>query len=245
MNRGKPAPCSCRSLCLADAVIGMQIDFLVLDDSPQALDKNIVSPRALAVHADRDAVVGQQRPTLAPVRCPGCCRGALPPSSMQTRDMKRTALYTRVSTDRQQQEQTIESQLLELKKQIARSGNVLVKEYIDDGYSGAELMRPGLRQLLEDAKSNSFKVIYFLGHERIARDVAHQILIVDELQKYSKQIIVSGKEDVNKPDDKLTLTVFGGVAEFERAKIMVRMRRGKLRRLRMGQLIPVVPLYFA
>src|SRR5262249_56832990 len=97
MNRGKPAPCSCRSLCLADAVIGMQIDLLVLDDSPQALDKNIVSPRALAVHADRDAVVGQQRPTLAPVRCPGCCRRPLPPSSMQTPDMKPTAFVTQVA----------------------------------------------------------------------------------------------------------------------------------------------------
>src|SRR5262245_29838483 len=45
--------------CLADAVIGVQIDFLVLDGSPEALDEDVVSPCALAVHADRDAVVDQ------------------------------------------------------------------------------------------------------------------------------------------------------------------------------------------
>jgi site-specific DNA recombinase len=151
--------------------------------------------------------------------------------------MTKAALYARVSTDAQQKEGTIDSQVAELKRQIAAAGHVLVKQYIDDGYSGAELTRPGLRQLLEEAKSDSFKAIYFLGHDRIAREVAHQILIVDELQKYNKQIIINGKEHVNKPDEKLVLTVFGAVSEFERAKIMERMRRGKLHRLRMGQLI--------
>jgi len=79
------------------------------------------------------------------------------------------------AVDTQQKEGTIDSQITELKRQIAAAGHVLVKEYIDDGYSGAELTRPGLRQLLEEAKSDSFKVIYFLAHDRIARDVAHQI----------------------------------------------------------------------
>ena len=48
--------------------------------------------------------------------------------------MTRAALYARVSTDAQQKDGTIESQLVELKKQIAATGHVLVREYIDDGY---------------------------------------------------------------------------------------------------------------
>src|SRR5215472_5296921 len=151
--------------------------------------------------------------------------------------MTKAALYARVSTDAQQKEGTIDSQVTELKRQIAGAGHVLVKQYIDDGYSGAELARPGLRQLLEDAQSDAFQVICFLAHFRIAREVAHQILIVDELQKYSKQIFINGREHVNKPDEKLVLTVHGAFAEFERAKITERMRRGKLHRLRMGQLV--------
>jgi len=59
--------------------------------------------------------------------------------------MTKAALYARVSTDAQQKEGTIDSQVAELRRQIAAAGHVLVKEYIDDGYSGAELTRPGLQ----------------------------------------------------------------------------------------------------
>jgi len=82
--------------------------------------------------------------------------------------MKRAALYARVSTDRQQQEQTIASQVLELKKQIAQSGSVLVKEYIDDGYSGKLLDRPALEELRRDAKGDVFDAIYFHSADRLA-----------------------------------------------------------------------------
>src|SRR6516164_11307368 len=74
------------------------------------------------------------------------------PDISTTARMKRAALYARVSTDRQKEDQTIESQLFELKKQIARSGNVLVKEYIEDGHTGREIDRPALDELRRDAK---------------------------------------------------------------------------------------------
>ena len=61
--------------------------------------------------------------------------------------MKRAVLYARVSTNAQQKEGTIESQVLELKRQVANAGDVLVKEYIDDGYSGTRLDRPALEEL--------------------------------------------------------------------------------------------------
>jgi Resolvase, N terminal domain len=61
--------------------------------------------------------------------------------------MRKAALYARVSTDAQQKEGTIESQLVELKRQISAAGHVLVREYIDDGYSGTLLDRPALNQM--------------------------------------------------------------------------------------------------
>jgi hypothetical protein len=67
--------------------------------------------------------------------------------------MKRAVLYARVSTDAQQKEGTIESQVLELKRQIAAAGDVLVKKYIDDGYSGSLLDRPGIEALRRDVRS--------------------------------------------------------------------------------------------
>ena len=68
--------------------------------------------------------------------------------------------------------------MLELKKQIARAGHVLVKEYIDDGYSGTMLDRPALEELRQDAKGDVFDAIYLQCADRIAHEVAHQTIIV-------------------------------------------------------------------
>jgi len=75
--------------------------------------------------------------------------------------MKKAALYARVSSEIQRQERTIESQLFELRKQIAAAGHVLVKEYIDDGHSGADLDRSALDQLRKDLKTPQFDAVYF------------------------------------------------------------------------------------
>jgi site-specific DNA recombinase len=150
--------------------------------------------------------------------------------------MKRAALYARVSTDAQQKEATIESQLFELKKQIAAAGHALIKEYIDDGYSGTLLDRPALEQLRADLKTDLFDVIYFHSADRIARDAAHQIIIVSELVKYGKQIVIGGKEYEETPEGKLTLTMLGAFSEFERTKIIERTTRGRLHRLRKGEM---------
>ena len=150
--------------------------------------------------------------------------------------MKRAVLYARVSTDAQQKEGTIESQVLELKRQIAAAGDVLVKEYIDNGYSGTLLDRPALEELRRDVKTPLFDAVYFLDTDRIARDVAYQTIILGELLKHGKQIIIKGKDYVNNPENKFTVTVLGAVAELERAKIIERTTRGRLHRLRMGEM---------
>ncbi len=83
--------------------------------------------------------------------------------------MKRAALYARVSGDVQAKEGAIESQVLALKKQIAAAGHVLVREYIDNGFSGPCFDRPALDQMRKDLKTNVFDVIYFHTADRIAR----------------------------------------------------------------------------
>jgi site-specific DNA recombinase len=150
--------------------------------------------------------------------------------------MTKAALYARVSTDAQQKEGTIESQIVELRRQIGAAGHVLVKEYIDDGYSGTALDRPALDRMRADVKTDTFEAIYFLDTDRIARDVAYQSIIIGELIKYGKQTIIKGKDYVNNPENKFTVTVLGAVAELERAKIIERTTRGRLHRLRLGEL---------
>ena len=143
--------------------------------------------------------------------------------------MTKAALYARVSTDAQQKEGTIDSQLVELKRQIAAAGHVLAAEYIDDGYTGTLLDRPALNRMRADVKTDRFDRIYFLAADRIAREVEYQRIIV------GKQITINGKDYVQNPENKLTLTMLGAFSEFERAKIIERTTRGRLRRLRMGE----------
>jgi site-specific DNA recombinase len=150
--------------------------------------------------------------------------------------MKKAVLYARVSTDAQEKEGTIESQVFELKRQIAAASHVLVREYKDDGHTGTLLDRPALNQLRADLKADLFDTVYFLAADRIARAVAYQTIIVDELLKHGKQIIINGKDYEQNPENKLTLTMLGAFAEYERAKIMERMTRGRLHRLRMGEM---------
>jgi DNA invertase Pin-like site-specific DNA recombinase len=142
-----------------------------------------------------------------------------------------------VSTDLQQKEGTIESQVVTLRRQIMAAGQELVREYIDDGYTGTLLTRPGLEQLRSDLKTDLFDVIHFLAADRIARDAAYQSIIVGELINHGKQIIINAVNYENIPESKVTLTILGAVAEFERAKIIERMMRGKLHRLRKGEMI--------
>jgi site-specific DNA recombinase len=151
--------------------------------------------------------------------------------------MRKAALYARVSSDHQQKEGTIRSQVAELRRQITVAGHKLVEEYIDDGYSGADMDRPALEQMRQEMKSDLFECMYFLCNDRIARDVAHQLIIVDELRRHGKRIIINGKDYEENPENKLSLTMFGAFAEFERAKIMERSKRGKLHRLRSGQVL--------
>jgi site-specific DNA recombinase len=149
--------------------------------------------------------------------------------------MKKAIIYARVSSDLQKKEGTIESQILELKKQVTTNGDVLVDEYIDEGFSGALLDRPAMNRLREDLKvKDKFEIIYFLNTDRIAREVTYQTIIISEILKNKKQIIINGRDYVNDPENKFTLTVLGAVAELERAKITERTGRGRQLKIRQG-----------
>jgi len=140
--------------------------------------------------------------------------------------MRRAALYARVSSDAQQKEGTIESQVAELKRQIDDAGHALVKQYIDDGIPGPLLDRPALNQLREDAKKDVYDVVYFLDADRIARLAAYQTIIIEELLKNKKQIIIKGQNYEANPQNKMTLQMLGVISEYEHAKIIERMTRG-------------------
>ena len=151
------------------------------------------------------------------------------------------ALYTRVSTPRQQQQQTIEQQLRRLRDSVATHPDWHVADehiYRDDGYSGAKLNRPGLDRLRDRAAMAAFECVLITAPDRLARNYVHQMLLVDELTQRGCRVEFVERPMSDDPHDQLLLQIRSAVAEYERTLIAERMRRGRQAKLRSGQLLP-------
>jgi len=150
------------------------------------------------------------------------------------------AVYARVSTRRQAQAQTIEQQLDRLRAHAAARGWELAPEHVvrDDGYSGASLRRPGLDRLRDAAAGARLDRILITAPDRLARNYVHQVLLVEELQGHGAVVEFLDRPMSQDPHDQLLLQIRGAVAEYERMLIAERMRRGRLRKLRAGTLLP-------
>src|SRR5438874_9958952 len=148
------------------------------------------------------------------------------------------AIYARVSSDSQEARGTIGSQLDALRQKMAGLEQQVVHEYTDDGYSGTRLDRPGLDALRDAAASGLFKEVWCLTPDRLARSYAYQILITDELARHGVQVQYLDAPPVrDNPEATLLVQVQGVIAEYERAKIAERNRRGKLFRARAGEIV--------
>jgi site-specific DNA recombinase len=152
----------------------------------------------------------------------------------------RAAIYARVSTQRQAQAQTIDQQIDQLQEFVADQGWSLDPEHIyrDDGYSGAKLARPGLDSLRDRAAFNEFDVVVILAPDRLARNYVHQMVVMEELNQRHSQVQFVDRPMSDDPHDHLLLQIRGAVAEYERTLITDRMRRGRLRKYKAGQLLP-------
>ena len=150
----------------------------------------------------------------------------------------RVALYARVSSQQQANAQTIASQVAALKARIASDGVRLEDElcFVDDGFSGSTLFRPALERLRDQAAACSFDRLYVHSPDRLARAYAYQVLLVDELKRHGIELVFLNRDIGQSPEDTLLLQMQGMMAEYERAKIMERSRRGKRHAAQAGSL---------
>ena len=141
----------------------------------------------------------------------------------------RAAIYARVSSDQQAQQQTIESQVAALRQRVAADGLKLDEAlcFLDDGVSGSTLLRPALERLRDMAYVGGFQKLYVHSPDRLARRYAYQVLLLDELKKHGVQVEFLNRAIGVSPEEDLLLQMQGMFAEYERAKIMERSRRGK------------------
>ena len=150
----------------------------------------------------------------------------------------RVAIYARVSTESQEARGTIGSQLEALRKRVATEGHELVAEYRDDGWSGTRLDRPGLDALRDAAEAGRLDAVWCLSPDRLARMYAYQVIVLDELAHHGVTVLFHDTPPLaDDPQAQLLTQVQGVIAEYERAKIAERYRRGKLWRARAGEVI--------
>jgi site-specific DNA recombinase len=149
----------------------------------------------------------------------------------------KAAIYARVSTDKQGRDQTIDSQLGPLRRWAAAHGHELKGEhvYIDEGYSGVRLDRPALDRLRDAAREGEFDVVGVFSPDRLARRYAYQVLLLEELRKAACAVEFIERPISDDPHDQLLLQIQGAIAEYERAVLAERFRRGKLQKARAGQ----------
>ncbi len=150
----------------------------------------------------------------------------------------RVALYARVSSEVQEARGTIGSQIEALETRAKEEGHEVVKTYRDEGYSGARLDRPGLDALRDGAVEGAFEAVLVLCPDRLARHFAWQMVILDELRLHGVEVrFLDTPAFDNDPQARLMTQIQGVVAEYERAKITERHRRGKLYRSRLGEIL--------
>ena len=110
------------------------------------------------------------------------------------------------------------------------------RQFVDDGYSGATLIRPALDRLRDLVNVGAIDRIYVHSPDRLARNYAYQVLLLDEWQRRGIEVLFLNRPLGKSPEDDLLLQVQGIVAEYERAKIMERSRRGKKHAAQSGSL---------
>jgi site-specific DNA recombinase len=158
-------------------------------------------------------------------------------------DGKLIAIYARVSTSRQEEEGTIENQLSALREYAQKNGYTIVKEYVDEGWSGDMIARPALDDLRQAAKMKLWNAVLIYDPDRLARRYSYQELVTDELREANVDVIFITVTAPKNPEDKILHGVRGLFAEYERAKITERFRLGKLRKVRDGHILVTEPLY--
>ncbi len=150
--------------------------------------------------------------------------------------MKMAALYARVSSERQKEEQTIGSQTEALKEHAKAGGYTVLTEWIfqDEGYSGAILQRPGLERLRDLAAEGQIEAVLIYSPDRLSRKYAYQVLLIEEFARQGVEVIFIKSPQASTPEEELLVQFQGMIAEYERAQIAERSRRGKRHRARNG-----------
>ena len=146
----------------------------------------------------------------------------------------KVALYTRVST----LDQSVEMQTSDLRRYCDQRGLEVYKGYCDQGISGVKDRRPGLDELMSDAKKKKFDVVLVWRFDRFARSTKHLITALEEFRHLGIDFISYQENiDTSSPLGKAIFVIVGAISELERNIIMERVRAGLKRAKENGRIL--------
>ena len=150
--------------------------------------------------------------------------------------MSNAAIYARVSSARQKEQQTIRSQTAALRAHAEQLGLEVPEQWVfeDDGHSGASLVRPALERLRDLVCQVPVDVLLVYSPDRLARKYAYQALLIEEFAKAGTTVMFVKGPRSDSPEEALLVQFQGMIAEYERAQILERTRRGKAHRAKSG-----------
>src|SRR5947208_539910 len=151
--------------------------------------------------------------------------------------MRMAAIYARVSSEQQREANTIASQTAAL-IEFAQSHDLEVpREWVfeDEGYSGATLERPGLERVRDLAAEGQIQLVLAYSPDRLSRKYAYQILLIEEFARHGVETRFVKAPQGDSAEDQLLVQFQGMIAEYERAQILERSRRGKRHRAQLGE----------
>jgi site-specific DNA recombinase len=152
--------------------------------------------------------------------------------------MRTAAIYARVSSEQQREAHTIASQTAALIEWARTLDLEVPTAWIveDEGYSGATLERPGLERVRDLAAEGQIQAVLVYSPDRLSRKYAYQILLIEELARHGVETRFLNAPQGATPEDQLLVQFQGMIAEYERAQILERSRRGKRHRARAGEI---------
>ncbi len=155
---------------------------------------------------------------------------------MKTLPKKIAATYARVSSDKQKEDKTIESQTALIRDYAQENDYSIPTDYVleDNGYSGDMLARPGLERLRDLAAEKHIDAVIIYCPDRLSRRYAYQVLLIEEFHKNGVEVLFIKSVKGETPEERLLLQFQGIIAEYERAQIMERSRRGKRHKAKQG-----------
>src|SRR6266513_1291493 len=151
--------------------------------------------------------------------------------------MRMAVIYARVSSEQQREENTIASQTASLIEFAKSHDREVPKEWVceNEGYSGATLERPGLERVRDLAAKGQIQVVLAYSPDRLSRKYAYQILLIEEFAHHGVETVFVKSPQGDSAEDQLLVQFQGMIAEYERAQILERSRRGKRHRAKAGE----------